>query len=160
MRGRGVSVQGLLARAGQNVFLALFFGEAARDGDGAPRVGVDPGVVHAGGGCEWRGGENLHLFRVEVQFARGESFEFRHVGRRTPRVGGDEIVGQKLTFPVTLAGGIERPLEGEEIFDARLAHRCEHMGDDVFGGQFKLAGNMVLRDRFDVTCTGCPVGGG
>ena len=113
----------------------------------ASRVWIDAGIVHAGRSGQRRGREYLHLLRTQVQLPLGESLEFPHVGFRASRMGGDEIICEKLSFAESPAGGVKPAFELQHILHAGLPHALEHMRHDMLRRKLELSGDMVLRDR-------------
>ena len=155
----------LLAPAGagraarEDVLLALLAAEAALHVDGTARVGVEARVVHRRRGGEGRGREDLDLFRVQLEVLRREALELAHVRFGAAGVGRDEVVREELLASEPPRDVVELLLELQERLHAGLAHRGEHVVDDVLGGELELSRDVVLRERGDIFAAVSRVGG-
>ncbi|OPZ24995.1 MAG: hypothetical protein BWZ01_02693 [Deltaproteobacteria bacterium ADurb.BinA179] len=111
---------------------------------------VFPGMVHGRRPGRRQRSEDLHLFRVGPELARGEALQLLHVVQCAPGVGGHEVVGEKLFFTVLACEAVEEVFESDEALIPGLAHEIEHPHARVLGRDFHLARYVVLHEFFEV----------
>jgi uncharacterized protein YbjT (DUF2867 family) len=68
---------------------------------------------------------------------------------------GDEVVGEKLSFPAFFACGVEFALECKKIAYAGFAHAFQYVRNGVFRREFELARDVMARNFLYVAiCAG------
>jgi len=99
--------------------LFILFGFS--DEDGLHGVGVEAGVVHAGGEGHGSGSEVLDLFGVVVH-ALGFGSECGHIAVGAARMGRDEIGNELLVHAGFAVDAIEELAEVEVVLPGGFAH--------------------------------------
>ena len=131
-------------------FLPPFLLLRAGDVDLFVRIGILSGVEHHRRKCHRRGGEVLHLFEVEMEFAEDFLRQRTHVAFGAAGVRRDEVGNQLVGKSFAAADALEiggQPLEERE---RRFAHQFQHGIFGVFGRDFQSSRRVVFYDRIEI----------
>ena len=123
-------------------FLTLALGRE----DGLEGVGIVARVPGLCSDSHGRGGEVLHLFKMEVELF-GKHGKFGHVFFQTAGVGGDEVRDDLLAEILLAVDAVEDTLEGVELLEGGFAHESEHTVAGVLGSHLQSSAD-VSADEF------------
>jgi len=70
----------------------------------------------------------------------------------------DQVIGQILFQAVPQVGLVEKLFEGQKRLGSGFAHRLQHVGFRVLGGELDLAGNVVRDKLVDIARAAAGIG--